>query len=710
MKLFKNLLNEGTKIVQNVTNDPFEYKSTITSINNGTIQCDITSSIRKNDRTKGTTFTYETNFYKSSRQTNYPLVLMKKLKNFNHHPALPKIYEMKESGSKVIITTEEMYPIADKISEIRKIPDLLIWAVLNVIRGVDYLHSKGILHCNVKPQSLYVTKALEVKLFGLEYLTESSSLKDSPFENRLQTDPQVLDDIYLPPDPMNYRTNAAGVDSWGVAATLCYLFGTNPQKKSQVAQSPSIPMELANYHRSICSMNHSERQSVSTLLKEPIISQNRFLGIVNVLEKFSTVDVHQRDNFLRNLASNYDSFPPTFRQFKLLESFLEIMSGRNEATTVVEPTMKLVKNLSQEDFDSDVLPTIKTLLQSGTQQIKAALLAQAHLYVAKLPENVVSHYLYPMLTKSMDKDAPGNMKDAAIRSLVCLSPKLPESTINGEIYRFLETCLIDKESIVRINCVVCIGKIAKHFEERKRAELVTKAFTKSMEDNLADMKKAAYLMISQNKYIIDPQTVARQICPYVARALCDLDPQVRKAAIDCWDVISITAREYAYTIDNPTYTPKYPKEGQEISLGVGGHSSGPMQMNLPLFGGQSTTFTAQSAAPAPQKQQPVKKEEPKQQEPEKQQPQQTQQKQSSYKDPKPQPTVKADDWDSWAASFEQQTKTRQPAIAYGNYTSQPVQPKPQPKPQPPKKKANDGWGFDFDSDFGGSSGNMPSFI
>ena len=102
MKLFKNLLNEGTKIVQNVTNDPFEYKSTITSINNGTIQCDITSSIRKNDRTKGTTFTYETNFYKSSRQTNYPLVLMKKLKNKIEINKLKKLKELKEKKIKKI--------------------------------------------------------------------------------------------------------------------------------------------------------------------------------------------------------------------------------------------------------------------------------------------------------------------------------------------------------------------------------------------------------------------------------------------------------------------------------------------------------------------------------------------------------------------------------------------------------------------------------
>ncbi|EKE38408.1 hypothetical protein ENUP19_0083G0094 [Entamoeba nuttalli] len=707
MNFFKNIFSDPSQVTKAVIGDPFETKSQIQTINNSTIQCEVSQSVRKIDRTKGTTFTYETNFYKSNKQQNYPQLLIKKLKNLNC-PALPKIYETNESGSKVTIITEEMYPISNKINDIRKSPDLLIWAVYNLVRGVDYLHTKGYLHGNIKPTSLYVTKALEVKIFGLEYLSEFSSLNNSPFENRIQTDPQILDEVYLPPDPNNYKQNAQGVDSWGVAGVLCYLFGTPITKKSMVAQAPSIPVELSAFHKSIDSVNHVDRQSVASLLTIPFITQNRFIAIINTLEHFSTVDAFVRDSFLRSLATQFDTFPPSFRQYKLLESFLEIMKiGKNESVTVVEPTMRLTTNISQEDFDSDVLPTIKLLLQNGTPIIKSALLAHASLYVNKLSENIVGNYLYPMLSKSMAPEATGSMKDAAVRSLVCLAPKLPQSTLNGEVFRFLDAALQDPESVVRINTVVCIGKIANRFNDDKKAKLVASAFSRSMKDGVADMKKAAVIMVSQNKYAIDGAVCAKEVIPYLSQALLDLDPQVRKAAIECWDVIAIIVREYAMTLDNPSYVPKYPKEGDNISLGISNQSTN----QIPIFSGQSTSFTPQSAVPQQPAQSNVTPSQttatPTQKENNTQPKQPTQQNKPSQ----PKPTVQADDWDSWAASFEKQTKSKQPQIAYGGYTSTPInQPKPATKPKPAPKKSNNDWGFDFDSDIGGGNSGVPSFI
>ncbi|ELP83623.1 hypothetical protein EIN_417020 [Entamoeba invadens IP1] len=705
MNFFKNIFNDPKNEIQKtVMGDPFETKNQIQSINTSTIQCDVFTSVRKIDRTKGTTFVYETNFYKSSKQLNFPQLMEKKLKTLSFK-ALPKILEVNETGNKVQITTEEMFPIADKITEIRKKPDLLIWAVYNVVRSVDYLHSKNLLHGNVKPQSLYVTKSLEVKLFGFEYLSEFSGIANSPFECRMQTDPQILDDVYLPPDPSNYRQNVQGVDSWGVAAVMCYLFGTNITKKSMVATSPSIPMELTSFHKSINSVNHTERQNVAMMLTLPFITQNRFLAILNTLENFSTVDAFVRESFLRNMASQFDTLPPTFRQYKLLEAFLSIMKdGRNEAVAVVEPAMRLTSSISQEDFDSDVQPTIKILLQTGSPVVKSAMLAQASLYVNKLPENIVGGYLYPMLSSSMQTTSTGSMKDAAVRSLVCLAPKLPDSTLNGEVFNFLLNTLNDAESIVRINTVVCIGKIACYFKAEKKGKLIASAFSRSMKDGVADMKKAATIMVSQNKYAIDPSVCAKDVVPYLSLALVDLDPQIRRAAIECWDVVAITVKEYALTLDNPSYIPKYPKEGENIGLRVGGTTQ--VMGQADIFSGESTTFTPQSAAQVPNNTPASTQQSTSPSTPSSSQSAPPQQQKTQPQ--KPKPAVKADDWDSWAASFEQQTKSKQPQIAATAYNpAKQAQPKPQAKK--PTTKSNNDWGFDYDSGASGSSA-MPSFI
>ena len=64
MKLFNKIKQAASTASETVVSDPFEFKSTVCQINNGTLQCDVTQSMRKGDKVKGTTFTYETGFYK----------------------------------------------------------------------------------------------------------------------------------------------------------------------------------------------------------------------------------------------------------------------------------------------------------------------------------------------------------------------------------------------------------------------------------------------------------------------------------------------------------------------------------------------------------------------------------------------------------------------------------------------------------------------
>ncbi|KAL7721161.1 Protein kinase domain-containing protein [Entamoeba marina] len=649
MNFFKTLFNDPQQITKAVTGDPFENKEQIQALHNGTLQCDVFRSQRKIDQTKGTTFVYETNFYKGSGMTNYPQLLVKKIKTCTH-PSLPKIYSVIES-SKVTITTEELYPIADKISEIRKTPDLLLWAVYNVARAIDYFHNRGLIHGNLCPSSLYVTKSLEVKVFGLEYLSEVNSIRNSAFENRVETDPQILDNVFLPPDLRNYSTNPRGVDAWGVAAIMCYLFGSQPSSKSVVANSPSIPVELVSFHKTINSTNHQNRQSISPILTLPLISQNRFISIVNALESFSSADTFTRDSFLKSLTSQYSVLPTSFKQHKILEVFLQVLTTSIDAS-IVDPAMRLAGELNQTDFDSDVLPTLKQLLQNGSPSVKSQLLASASHYISKVPENVVGGYLYPMLTASMKNDASGLMKDAAVKSLVCLAEKIPQKTMDGEVFRFLENALQDQESVVRINTVVCIGKIASRFGPEKKALIVAKAFERGMKEGSLEMKKAAVVMISQNRYTLVGGVVAIQVLPYLSLAMVEIDPVIRKAAQEAWEVLVVVVAEYSKTLDNPSYIPRYPKEGEDYGI---------MHSNVSK-------------------------------------------------------NVATDDWDSWAASFEKQTQSRQPQIAATSYNPNQRVPKAQPAPKKqtqPKPQTNNNWGFDFDSDLHSGQkkkGNVPSFI
>ncbi|KAK5982317.1 Membrane-associated tyrosine- and threonine-specific cdc2-inhibitory kinase wee-1.3 [Trichostrongylus colubriformis] len=140
-----------------------------------------------------------------------------KLREVQKHELLPKhinlvqFYKAWEENGRLYILTELCErSLLDYCTELHTIPEREIWNIfIDLLRAVDHLHKNDLLHVDIKPENIFLTKDKVCKLgdFGLIF----------DLKNDTTYTPEEGDAKYLAPEVLNASpTKAADVFSIGI--------------------------------------------------------------------------------------------------------------------------------------------------------------------------------------------------------------------------------------------------------------------------------------------------------------------------------------------------------------------------------------------------------------------------------------------------------------------------------------------------------------
>jgi serine/threonine protein kinase len=207
------------------------------------------------------------------------------------HPNIVTIYEMAESGGAPFIAMEylEGESLEKLIAHKATLPlGTKLGYIVQACRALDYAHRRGIVHRDVKPANIMVTRDGIVKVvdFGIARIADASKTQTGTLLGTL---------AYMPPEQLRGQAADARGDIWALGVVLYELL------------SYRRPFTGENHAALLLNILQDEPQSISQLLPECPVELDRVVSRAlrkDEKERYSTMKALLKD--LESVVASLD--------------------------------------------------------------------------------------------------------------------------------------------------------------------------------------------------------------------------------------------------------------------------------------------------------------------------------------------------------------------------------------------------------------------
>ncbi|KAH6926553.1 hypothetical protein HPB50_019760 [Hyalomma asiaticum] len=395
---------------------------------------------------------------------------VKRLKTLRH-PNVLQYVDSLETEKVVYLVTEYVEPLVTHLEAQKKDEEKKLgasWGLYQVTKGLGFLTGDcGLSHNNICTSSIYVNRAGEWKIGGVEYMCP---VTESPPRKSLS----ALD-VYTPPELKDSSTSHKrhgpkwARDSWGLGCLIWEVFN-GPLLKTSCLESPGkIPKALTPAFNQLTNSNVSSRPSPADVLTRCRSTggffKNSFVDTMLFIEEIQIKDSTEKNRFFTGLTSVMDNFPSNVDQF--------------------------VDYLSNDVLNQEVFP------------------------------HVVQGF----------SDTNPTIREQTVKAIVHLAPKLSYNNLNEEVMKhFARLQARDEQGGIRTNTTVCLGKIASHLHPQVRQKVLIVAFTRAMRDPFHPSRMAAILALSATQGYFTLKDCATKVLPALCALTMDPEKTVRDHA------------------------------------------------------------------------------------------------------------------------------------------------------------------------------------
>jgi SCY1-like protein 1 len=242
-----------------------------------------------------------------------------------------------------------------------------------------------------------------------------------------------------------------------------------------------------------------------------------------------------------------DDFPEDFFKMRILPELLKSVEFGGGGPKVFGAIMKIGAKLSDDEYETRLVPVIIRLFASPDRALRVCLLDNLPLMIDRLPQKEVNGKIFPMIVSGFTDTAP-IVREQTVRAVPTIIGKLSDRVINGELLRFLAKTANDEQPGIRTNTTICLGKIARNIGPSARTKVLLAAFTRSLRDPFVHARNAALTVLNGTIDIYSDDDCATKILPVVCMSLVDKEKIVRDQASRTLDNYLQRVRKYASTM------------------------------------------------------------------------------------------------------------------------------------------------------------------
>ena len=463
-------------------------------------------------------------------------------------------------------------------------PEELAWGLEGVVRALHFLHaSANLSHCNVSPNSFFVTKAGDVKLWNFSLVTPVATASGGLHRVFLDFGSRITPRPYQSPERVEQRWDAIqslgtahNMDSFSLGLLIPQFYGgqiPGPlQKAVQRLQTPNIKMRPRVQPLLKCPLFDTPYQKTQLQLLEfavqPVEAKIEFwknlmpsmqaqllpshMAAYKILplmkssirticssESIRTQDLYRKEgtNQRRRLPLH------TFRVMYLTLSIPRWLYSFNHWTVlmILPPMFYIAEHYMVGDFAKELAPMISLLFSINDRGIRGSLLKKVPLLVQHLDANSLNLSVFEPMCSGFS-DSAGALRELTLKATLSLVPHLSQPNLE-KLSRYLVRLQNDEETAIRTNTVYFFSKLAPHLTEMTRQKLLLPAFVRAMKDPFTPCRLAALQSTLQAKQFFDAQGIASKVLPSVTPCCVDPDAGVRKEAFSAVEELLYILRQ-----------------------------------------------------------------------------------------------------------------------------------------------------------------------
>lgn len=433
------------------------------------------------------------------------------------------------------------------------------WGLYTLLSALAFVNeSAKSIHGNVTPDSVWVTKGGDWKLGGMELCTplnlpSRAPLLDSHFAHfdmfsscpRSYQSPERESRSLATLSSEDYWA----LDVYSVGCLVWEIYGGEVSSSDDLRRAHlslvskqlhvSIPPEWKETLARMLDSLPSSRPSSKDILDNCAAFRIPIVGCLLFLDNLALKSPQDKQKFWTSLPTILPKVPSTIAKYRLLPALLQAVdfgAANGSGPGVLTAIFSLGSSLSEEEYKKHLVPTITKLFASLDRATRSFLLSNLPNYVDKIPVSVLQEKVLPHFVTGF-VDTSHEMREITVKACLSLAPYVSQADLLNSLVRNLVICTRDAEPSVRVNSIICLGRIGQYIQNpaHRDAELV-QPLLQAMRDSFpftraAVLRSLTHLLNLEKGSFLPAVMVARKIGPMATAYALDPFEGARTASL-----------------------------------------------------------------------------------------------------------------------------------------------------------------------------------
>ncbi|KAH9518743.1 SCY1-like protein 2 [Bulinus truncatus] len=468
------------------------------------------SAVKKSTKEEAAVFYFEKKNVDRFHKRDKELIIeslrkgVQQLTKLRHPRILSVIHPLEETREALAFATEPVFAslanvlgLCDNLTGSSKVlSEFQLYEVeikhglLQILEGLGFLHNDAkMMHRNICPSSIVLAKFGTWKLAGCEFVQQASDSQDQKtvfacheWRSDVPREAQPNLDYMAPEYELNHTCSpASDMFSFGILMFALYnkgkplyecqgeirAFRQNAEELSSIKSSllSIVPSQLADHVKLLLNIEPTIRPDAAQMMKIPFFEDMACISLQYIDSLYQRENM-EKSNFFKGLPKVIECLPKRVSQQRILPALFKEGINANMVPFILPSIFLISEQSTVEEYRELVLPELIPFFKIREPiQVMLMFLQNMNLLLSKTPAQQIQTYVFPLIFAALEADSP-QIQELCLSIIPTFADLIEYTTLKKSLIpRVKKLCLSTSVLNVRVNCLLCIGKLMDQMDK-----------------------------------------------------------------------------------------------------------------------------------------------------------------------------------------------------------------------------------------------------